>query len=32
MVYELSKKDVMPDERANTVSKKMISLKKKIDQ
>ena len=28
MVFELSKKDVMPDERANAVSKRMISLEK----
>ena len=29
MVFELSRKDVMPDERANAVSKRMISLEKK---
>ena len=29
MAFELSKKDVMPDERANAVSKRMISLEKK---
>ena len=32
MVFELSRKDVMPDERANAVSKRMISLEKKGDQ
>ena len=32
MVFELSKKDVMPDERANAVSKKMILSGKRNDQ
>lgn len=32
MVFELSRKDVMPDERANAVSKRMISLEKNGDQ